>query len=165
MPRPRRIGRIFFNPSTTYFKPAGISIAHLQEIILTKEELEVVRLIDYESKSQTKVAKEMKVSQPTLSRLLTSARKKIAEALVEGKAIKIQGGVYKMVTRGSGAGFGGGRGMGRGMGAGRGRMGGIAAGPSGECVCPKCGATASHQIGIPCTQQKCPKCGQAMTRA
>ena len=160
MPRPRRIGRIFFNPSTTYFKPAGISISHLQENILTKEELEAIRLIDYESKPQTKVAKEMKVSQPTLSRLLTSARKKIADALVNGKAIKIQGGVYKMVTRRGGAGFGGGRGMG----AGRGRMGGIAAGPSGECVCPKCGATAPHQIGIPCTQQKCPKCGSSMAR-
>ncbi|MHA1482896.1 MAG: DUF134 domain-containing protein [Candidatus Heimdallarchaeaceae archaeon] len=161
MPRPRRVGRIFFNPSATYFKPVGISMTQLQDAILTKEELEAVRLIDYENQSQTKVAKEMKISQPTLSRLLTSARKKIADALVNGKAIKIEGGVYKMVTRRGGAG----RGMGQGMGAGRGRMGGTAAGPNGNCICPKCGTTASHQIGIPCTQQKCPKCGQAMTRA
>jgi len=104
----------------------------------------------------------MKVSQPTLSRLLTSSRKKIADALVNGKAIKIEGGVYKMVTKRGGAGLG--RGMGQGMGAGRGRMGGTAAGPEGKCVCPKCGTVASHQIGSPCTQQKCPKCGSQMTR-
>ena len=160
MPRPKRIGRIFFNPDTTYFKPIGIPLLNIQDIILTKEELEAIRLIDYKSKSQTKVAKEMKISQPTLSRLLTSARKKIADALVNGKAIKIQGGVYKMVTRRGGAGFGGRRiGVG-----GRGRMGGIAAGPSGECVCPKCGAIVPHQIGVPCTQQKCPKCGSPMVR-
>ncbi len=160
MPRPRRIGRIFFTPSATFFKPIGIPLSHIEEVIITKEELEAIRLIDYETKSQKNVANEMKISQPTLSRLLTSARKKIADALVKGKAIKIQGGVYKMVTR---------RGVGRGIGigrtaGGRGRMGGIAAGPNGECICPKCGATVLHQIGIPCTQQKCPKCGSRMTR-
>jgi len=140
----------------------GVPFSQLQGTILTKTELEAIRLIDYEKKSQTEVAKEMKVSQPTLSRLLTSARQKVADALVNGKAIKIEGGVYKMVTKRGGAGMG--RGMGRGMGAGRGRMGGTAAGPEGNCTCPKCGATAAHQIGIPCTQQKCPKCGAQMTR-
>ena len=160
MPRPRLPRRIFFNPQTTFFKPAGISMANLENTILAKEELEAIRLIDYENKPQIKVAKDMKISQPTLSRLLTSARKKIADALVNGKAIKIEGGVYKMATRGDGAG----RGMGRGMSTGRGRMGGTAAGPSGKCICPKCKTTALHQIGIPCTQQKCPKCGTQMTR-
>ena len=165
MPRPRRIGRIFFTPSATFFKPIGIPLSHIEEVIITKEELEAIRLIDYETKSQKNVANEMKISQPTLSRLLTSARKKIADALVNGKAIKIQGGVYKMVTRRGGAGRGMGRGMGAGRAAGgRGRMGGVAAGPGGECVCPKCGATATHKIGIPCTQQKCPKCGSTMAR-
>jgi len=156
MPRPRICRRIFFNPHVTHFKPIGIPLSNIQNTILTKTELEAVRLIDYENHPQTKVAKEMKISQPTLSRLLTSARKKIADALVNGKAIKIEGGVYKMVTRRGGAG--------RGMGAGRGRMGGIAAGPGGDCVCPKCGATATHQLGIPCIQQKCPKCGAQMSR-
>jgi predicted DNA-binding protein (UPF0251 family) len=162
MPRPRLPRRIFFNPHVTHFKPIGIPLSNIQNAILTKTELEAIRQIDYENKSQTKVAKEMKVSQPTLSRLLTSARKKVADALVNGKAIKIKGGVYKMVTRRGGAGRG--MGMGRGMGAGRGRMGGTAEGPNGNCVCSKCGATASHQIGIPCTQQKCPKCGAQMIR-
>ena len=160
MPRPRRIRRIFFNPKVTYFKPAGIRTANLTESILTKEELEAIRLIDLEQISQGKAGEKMKISQPTLSRLLSSARKKLADALVNGKSIKIQGGNYQMaIPRGRGLGRGLGRGAGRG-----GRMGGFAAGPGGECVCPKCGAKAQHQIGIPCYQQKCPKCGSPMTR-
>jgi len=176
MPRPRIIRRIFFNPNVTYFKPAGTSLRHLQDSILEKEELESIRLIDLENINQKKAAKQMKISQPTLSRLLTSARKKIAEALIDGKAIKIQGGNFKMVQpRGRGLGLGlgqgagrgagraaGGRGAGRGLG--RGRMGGFAAGPGGSCVCPKCGEKVQHKIGTPCYKQKCPKCGSSMTR-
>ena len=164
MPRPKIIRRIFFEPAVDYFKPAGVMLRHLQENTLTKDELEAVRLIDLQQEEQKKVAKKMKISQPTLSRLLSSARKKIADALVNSKAIKIQGGIYQMVQparRGRGLGLG--RGAGRG--AGRGRMNGpAAAGPGGQCVCPKCGATASHKIGIPCYKQKCPKCGSPMTR-
>ncbi len=160
MPRPRRIRRIFFQPDVTYFKPAGIMLKNMQDSILTKEELEAIRLIDFKNISQNKAGKQMKISQPTLSRLLTSARKKIADALINGKAIKIQGGNYKMVQP-----TGRGLGMGRGRGtSGRGRMSGFAAGPGGDCVCPKCGAKASHQIGIPCYNQKCPKCQSPMTR-
>ncbi len=135
---------------------------NLQETILTKEELESIRLIDYENISQTKACKKMKISQPTLSRLLSSARKKIANALINGQAIKIQGGNFEMAQpRGRGLG----RGMGRGAGGGgSGRMSGFSAGPGGNCVCPKCGAKVPHQIGVPCYQMKCPKCGSQMTR-
>ncbi|MBN2032224.1 MAG: hypothetical protein JW836_03030 [Deltaproteobacteria bacterium] len=63
--------------------------------------------------------------------------------------------------RGQGAGTG--RGMGGGRGA-RGRQGGFGAGPGGDCVCPSCGQRATHQTGIPCYEQKCPKCGTPMTR-
>jgi len=61
----------------------------------------------------------------------------------------------------------GNKGMGRGAGggAGRGRMGGKGLGPAGECVCPQCGEKAPHQRGIPCYEQKCPKCNTPMTRA
>ena len=61
---------------------------------------------------------------------------------------------------------GGGPGTGRGMGkgGGRGRMGGSSLGPGGTCYCPNCGATASHQIGTPCYQVNCPKCGTKMAR-
>ena len=64
--------------------------------------------------------------------------------------------------RGQGAGTG--RGMGRGQGGGRGRGGGFAAGPGGYCICPNCGERIAHQLGTPCFEQQCPKCGTAMTR-
>ena len=63
--------------------------------------------------------------------------------------------------RGQGPGTGGGMGQG---GGGRGRFGGSAAGPGGDCICPNCGERVSHQTGIPCFEQKCPKCGATMTR-
>jgi len=62
----------------------------------------------------------------------------------------------------TGQGPGTGRGLGRG--GGRGRGGGFAAGPGGNCVCPSCGKTVPHQIGVPCYKAKCPSCGAAMTR-
>ena len=67
--------------------------------------------------------------------------------------------------RGQGPGTGRGRGRGLGAGQGRGRMGGFAMGPGGNCLCPSCGHTVAHQVGVPCNQVKCPKCGQPMTRA
>jgi len=74
------------------------------------------------------------------------------------------------MPRGDGTGPGGqgpgsGRGMGQGQGQGRGRMGGpFAAGPGGNCACPKCGHQTPHVVGQPCNQRDCPKCGTKMTR-
>jgi len=73
------------------------------------------------------------------------------------------------MPRGDGTGppGGGGPGTGRGLGTGggRGRMGGFNLGPGGACVCASCGHRVAHPRGVPCTSLKCPKCGQAMTRA
>ena len=95
MPRPRRCRRVGFNPRITYFKPAGVPLVNLEEIILNVEEFEALRLIDLEEIEQSKAGEMMKVSQPTLSRILQSARKKISHAIINGKAIKIEGGNYK----------------------------------------------------------------------
>lgn len=72
------------------------------------------------------------------------------------------------MPRGDGTGpFGEGPGTGGGGGRGRGRMGGNrpGAGPSGQCVCPSCGATVPHEAGVPCYSIDCPKCGTKMARA
>lgn len=157
MVRPRRLRRIFFRPGVTYFKPAGVLMNNLKEVVLSFEELEVIRLVDVEGMGQGDAGKKMKVSQSTLSRLLGSARKKLADAVVNGQAIKIEGGNFKMVQP-SGRGFGRGRGLG-------GRMGGsLAAGPGGVCVCPKCGYKESQIRGQPCMGKKCTKCGALMVR-
>jgi hypothetical protein len=67
---------------------------------------------------------------------------------------------------GKGQGRGAGQGQGQGQGRGLNRQPeGFGAGPEGECVCSSCGAKAPHQTGVPCYEQKCPKCGQVMTRA
>ncbi|RLG12242.1 hypothetical protein DRN73_03190 [Candidatus Pacearchaeota archaeon] len=166
--RPRIRRRVRFIPDINYFKPAGVPMANLNEVILSVEEYEAVRLIDLENMPQDKAGKKMKISQPTLSRLLKSARKKLSDAIINGKAIKIQGGNYKMVQprgRGMGQGRGIGRGSGRGMGIGPGgRMGGTAAGPGGVCKCPKCGYEEPQVRGQPCMSKKCPKCGTQMIR-
>ena len=90
MPRPRKKRRIRGSPSSAYFKPAGIPIISLQEINLTKEEFESIRLIDYKKIPQTRAAEMLGISQPSLSRALTRAREKISDAIVNGKAIKIE---------------------------------------------------------------------------
>ena len=161
MVRPRNIRRISFQPDVTYFKPAGIPMINLKETVLNFDELEAIRLIDSEGMEQSKAGKKMKISQSTLSRLLRTGRKKLAEAIINGQAIKIQGGNFKMaVPRGRGLGMGRGRGFGSG-----GRMGGpLAAGPGGICKCPKCGYEEPQVRGQPCMNKKCPKCQNKMIR-
>ena len=97
MPRPRLCRRVRFQPNITYFKPAGVRMVGLEESILTVDEFEAVRLKDLQGLEQEEAAEKMGISQPTFHRLLLSARKKIADAIVHGKAIKIEGGVYKIV--------------------------------------------------------------------
>lgn len=96
MPRPRLCRRVGVEPGVTYFKPAGIPIKELEEVVLTVDEFEAIRLKDLEGLEQEAAAKKMNISQPTFFRLLDSARKKIADAIVNGKAIKIEGGKYKL---------------------------------------------------------------------
>lgn len=94
MPRPCKRRRVRGQPNFSYFKPAGIRKNELEESVLTIDEFEAVRLKDYLNIEQEKCAEKMNISQPTFHRLITSARKKIADAIVNGKAIKIEGGNY-----------------------------------------------------------------------
>jgi predicted DNA-binding protein (UPF0251 family) len=89
MPRPRLCRRIRFNPQATYFKPQGVPMRHLEVVELSLEEIEALRLKNVENLDQVKAAKKMDTSQSTFQRILTAANKKIARALILGKAIKI----------------------------------------------------------------------------
>lgn len=90
MPRPIKPRRVMFDPNITYFKPRAVPLSLLEEVDLGIDELEAVRLCDLKGLSQIKAAKKMGISQSTFSRILISARKKVAEALIEGKAIRIR---------------------------------------------------------------------------
>jgi len=94
MPRPRKCRRVFEEPEITYFKPAGVPLRELEEVEITVDEFEALRLVDSEGLEQIEASKKMKISQPTLHRLIISARKKIACVLANGNAIKINGGDY-----------------------------------------------------------------------
>ena len=99
MPRPRSMRRVGFRPNVPYFKPAGVPLAGLEEVILSVDELEALRLKDCENMEQKESASRMKISQPTFQRIYESARKKTASALVEGKALRIEGSEHVVFSR------------------------------------------------------------------
>ena len=99
MVRPKKCKMVYAEPGVTYFKPRAIPLIELKEVELSVEEFEAIRLKDFEGLEQVDVARKMKVSQPTLHRLLRSARRKVAEALTKGKAIKIHGGDYSLIKK------------------------------------------------------------------
>jgi predicted DNA-binding protein (UPF0251 family)/DNA-directed RNA polymerase subunit RPC12/RpoP len=83
---------VSFKPECFYFKPRGVPLKSLQEIVVGLDELEALRLADYEGMYQEEAAVRMDVSRQTFARVVQSARRKVAEALVEGKALKLEGG-------------------------------------------------------------------------
>lgn len=99
MPRPPKCRRVEFVPEITYFKPAGVPMVDLEEVSLTVEELEAIRLKDLESLEQEVCAERMQISRPTFHRILVSARNKIAQALVSGNAIRVEGGNFHHVQK------------------------------------------------------------------
>jgi predicted DNA-binding protein (UPF0251 family) len=92
----RRVDSI---PRVSYFKPAGVPLSGLEEVRLSVEEAEAIRLKDIEGLEQDGGAQKMKVSRSTFARTLLSARRKIADALLNGKAVRIEGGNYEMSVR------------------------------------------------------------------
>ncbi|MFW5972304.1 MAG: DUF134 domain-containing protein [Bacillota bacterium] len=96
MARPTKERRIEYIPEIKYFKPAGIPMKDIEEECLTMEEVEAIRLKDLEGLNQEEGAAKMNVSRPTFQRILTEAHRKIAKSLIKGKAIRFQGGDYKL---------------------------------------------------------------------
>ena len=97
MPRPCRCRRIRCRPDTNYFKPRGIPLDALEEVNLTLDELEAIRLADLTELYQEDAAKKMNVSRQTFGNIINSAHKKIADALLNAKALKIEGGNIERV--------------------------------------------------------------------
>ena len=89
MPRPRLCRRVRFKPNVHYFKPQGVPMRFLEITHLTHEELEALRLKNIKDLDQIECAKLMNTSQSTFQRILSSAYKKITDALINGKAIRI----------------------------------------------------------------------------
>lgn len=93
--RPKKTRWIKCDSGERYFRPQGVSVKKLKGITLTLDEFESIRLIDYEQLTQEQVAKQMKIHRSTVSRIISSAHKKIADAYVNKKAVKVEGGCCK----------------------------------------------------------------------
>jgi predicted DNA-binding protein (UPF0251 family) len=98
MSKPKKDRRVESPPRVVYFKPQGIPMVQLAQVVLHVDEYEAVRLVDREKLDQEQAAKRLGVSRATCARILDSAHHKIAEALVEGRAIRIEGGSFVLGT-------------------------------------------------------------------
>ncbi|WP_094228209.1 DUF134 domain-containing protein [Methanolobus psychrotolerans] len=170
MVRPRKRRMVNFEHNIRYFKPSGTCLNELDEINITIDELESLRLSYIENMKQDDAADKMHVHQSTYQRTLQRTLQKIADALVNGKSIRVEGGDYTMPGKdGTGPmGKGPGGRHNRGREQKRGRFSESVEtgsnGPGQNCKCSGCGYEQPHTPGVPCGQIKCPKCGQTMVR-
>jgi len=95
MTRPRKIRHVSKPPVCDRFKPVGIPARFLEQVDISIDEYEALRLADYQGLSHEDAAKKMNISRPTFSRLITTARNKIAAGIIEGKEISIEGGDFQ----------------------------------------------------------------------
>jgi uncharacterized protein len=89
MVRPLKCRLIGFSPTATYFKPRGIAMFMLEEVNLELDEIEALRLADFEGLYQADAAERMGISRQTFANIVARARHKVADALIHGKALKI----------------------------------------------------------------------------
>jgi uncharacterized protein len=92
MPRPCCLRHVKHSPAAVYFKPAGIPACTLEQVTLTLDEVEALRLADLLGQYQEQAAAQMKISRPTFARIIEQARRKVADALIHGKALRMEGG-------------------------------------------------------------------------
>ncbi len=96
MPRPFCPRRIAGRPAASIFKPVGVPLRDLDEVVLSLDEFEAIRLADLDDHYHEQAGGQMGVSRATFSRIVDSAHRKIADALVHGKALRIEGGVVQL---------------------------------------------------------------------
>ncbi len=176
MPRHKRNRKMHMPPAMRGYKPYGIPGREIESVTLLLEEYEALKLADYENMSQEKAAEKMNVSRPTFTRVYDRARKKLAKAFVEGKAILIEGGyvefsktwykcndchetfVAKKTSKKNCP-----------------VCNSLNIDPVHEyislkedldsfCVCIECNIKVPHQTGLPCKETACPSCGKPMRR-
>jgi uncharacterized protein len=100
LPRPKCSRNIGLMPENTCFKPDGVKISSCDEVQMTLDEFEAVRLAHYEGMYQEQAASMMNISRPTFGRIIESAQHKIADFLVNGKVIRITGGDIFIIKEG-----------------------------------------------------------------
>ena len=98
--RPKKTRWVKCEPGERCFRPQCKPVSKLEGVHMTIDEFEAIRLANLEGFDQEKIAEKMKVHRSTISRILESAHKKIADALVNIKAIKIEGGCCKIMEKG-----------------------------------------------------------------
>lgn len=99
VPRPFCPRRIAGRPPAAVFKPIGIPMVELEAVVMTLDEFEALRLADLEGLYQEQAAEQMNVSRPTFSRIIEAAHRKLADAVVHGKALRIEGGPVELRRR------------------------------------------------------------------
>ncbi len=99
MGRPHKECIIRQLPPVTGYKPTGIFLEELDEVEVSFEEMEALRLVDAEQLDMSEAAENMAVSRPTFFRIVNSARQKVATALWQGRALRIEGGTFRVADR------------------------------------------------------------------
>jgi len=97
--RPKKTRWVECAPGERCFRPKGVPVKLLEGITLTIDEFEVIRLADYEELTQEQIAKQMKIHRSTVSRIIASAHKKIADAFLHNKAVNVEGGCCNFSRR------------------------------------------------------------------
>ncbi len=92
MPRPPKPRCVAHSPAVSYFKPRGVPMTELTEVVLALDELEALRLVDLEACSQEEAGERMGVSRGTVGRLVEKGRQILVDAILHGKALRIEGG-------------------------------------------------------------------------
>jgi len=98
--RPTKYRIVSKEPKISQFSPRG-KAGRPDEVELKMDQFEAIRLADFEGKGQKEAAKSMRISQQTFSRILAKARKAMADGLVQGKIIRVQGGTYVISSQGT----------------------------------------------------------------
>lgn len=96
MPRPQKCRRVGYEPEAKLFRPSGVPAGSVEQVRLSLDELEAVRLADLQGLYQQEAARRMEVSRQTFGNIVASARRKLADCVVHGKALRIEGGAIRL---------------------------------------------------------------------